>query len=241
MLKVKKLLLVLLVVFSSMGISSKLRVGSFPIPLMVIDNQNGVFVELFQEIAKRANFDYELIIAPPPRILGSFMNGDVDVFFPALDVLFPPDNQPIKTEELIYVKEDYVFTRKNSSILSSIKDLANKNVGITRGYPYVRELLDNTNIVFDFADTDETNARKLIAGRIDAFVVEEKTGLQAFDNIKGTSSMQYNKQVPLSKQDVYYAINKSHSSANQVSNKISAVIREMKKDGTFARIMSKAN
>ena len=51
----------------------KLRIGTFVIPLMVVDEENGIFIELTNEILKRANLEggYHLDAAKadPPLFL----------------------------------------------------------------------------------------------------------------------------------------------------------------------------
>lgn len=217
--------------------ASKIKVGTFPIPLMVESENKGVFVDLAGEISKRVGQLFEISVMPPQRTVEDFLGGKLDVMFPALDVMFPPDKTPLKTKELIYVKEDFAFTKKGSPMLKSIGDLEGRTVGVTLGYPYVRELMDNAKIKFDKGNTDEANAQKLAAGRFDAFVVEEKSGLQAFKKTGTEGAIQYDPKTPLSRQDVYFAVGKGNPA---LAEKISRALAEMKSDGTFAKIMSRA-
>lgn len=64
-------------------------------------------------------------------------------------------------------------------------DLKDYTIGITLGYTY-RELdqyIDNPEYKFDPAPNDETNFRKLIAGRIDIFPVSLDIGYETMRNI----------------------------------------------------------
>ena len=218
--------------------ADKIKVGTFPIPLMVDDSKKGIFIELANEIAKRAGLEFEITVLPPQRTHEEFQDGKLDVIFPALDVNFPPDKKPLKSKEIIYIKRDFAFTKKGTPLLKSIADLEGKTVGLTLGYPYVKELTENKKIKFDVGPTDETNAQKLAAGRFAAFVVEEKSGLQAFKKASVADQIQYDPQSPLSKQEVYFAL---HKGAEAIEGKISKALAEMKTDGTFGKIMSKAN
>ena len=112
-------------------------------------------------------------------------------------------------------------------------------MGLTRGYPYVKALTENKAISFDFANTDELGVHKLIIWRVDAFVVEEKSGLKAFEKKGLLEEMQYDPKQPLSKQDVYFATANTPR-GKQLTNLISSVLKEMKRDGSFARIIGKA-
>ena len=212
--------------------------GTFPIPLMVVDSHHGVFVDLTKQTGARAGLDITLSVQPPLRTVKGFGEGKLDCFFPALDVMLPPGLKVLKSEN-IYIKKDYVFTRKGTPLLKTLEDLKGKKVGITRGYPYVRDVTESTTFTVEFTNSDENNAKKLIAGRIDAFVVEEKSGLQAFKKMGVLTSIQYDKTRPLSEQDVYFAFH-DDMKGRDLENKFSAAMRAMKTDGTFSDIMAQA-
>lgn len=236
----KKLVVALVVlafvVSASPLMAASLKIGSYPIPKMVESKDKGVFVELTKEVAKRAGVSFDLEIAPPPRTVDNFAKGLIDGFFPALDVLI---SGPASKSAPIYTKVDFAFFKKGATNLVSIKDLEGKKVGITRGYPYASELMSNKKIIFDPADDDVTNMKKLAAGRIDAFVVEEKSGLEALKK-SGETSVTYDSSKPLSKQAVYYAF-KNGADGKKAADGFSKALDEMKKDGTFGKIMSQAN
>lgn len=210
--------------------------GSFPIPVMVIDANTGVFVELAKEMGRRAGYAVTIEVAPPQRTVGQFGSGATDGVIPALAVTTP---MPHARSESIYVKKDFVFTKAAKPVLTSIADLEGKSVGITLGYPYVAELTTNTKIKLATANTDEANFAKLDSDRIAAFVVEEKTGLGALKASK-LSGITYDPAKPLSSQDVYIAFqNKPDGKA--MAEKFSKALAEMKADGSFGKIMAKAN
>lgn len=213
--------------------------GSFPIPLMVIDDNSGVFVELTKEIAKRAGLSASISVTPPMRTVENFQTGKLHAIFPALDVSFPPGAK-FERSDSIYLKQDFIFVKKGSKAMKTLADLKGKKVGITKGYPYVRELTENKDLTIEMADSDELNAKKLTAGRIDAFVVEEKTGLQAFKNVGMIDQIEYDPKTPLSKQDVYYAF-PADETGKMLSKKVSEAMNAMKADGSFGKIMSKAS
>jgi polar amino acid transport system substrate-binding protein len=233
----KKLLLGLLVCgLAVSSFAAQYKIAGYPIPLMIVDKDNGLFVELVKEMIKRSGADAEIVVFPAPRTVENFAKGEIDGFFPALDVLIEKDKAA--TDEVIYIKEDYAFTRKGEAEIKSIKDLEGKKVGITAGYPYVNEIMKNPAIKAEIGPDDVSNMQKLSKGRIDVFVVEEKTGLKALEQ-SAVDNVTYPAGSPLSQQKVYVAFQPTDA-GKDLAAKFSAALTEMKKDGTFEKIMAPA-
>jgi len=214
----------------------KLKIGTFPIPLLVLDEKQGKFVELTRTISERAGLDIEIIVTPPKRTIHKFLQNELDILFPALDVNFSPENMPVKSDELLFLKKDFSFTRKGEPLLKTIKDLEGKRVGITSGYPYVNELINNPQIEIQSARSDELNVLKLMEKRFDAFVVEEVTGLKAFQSKGVANQIQYDPNNPISEMDVYYAFQNTDK-GKRLAEIFSKILIEMKKDGTYSKII----
>ncbi len=210
------------------------EIGTFPIPLMVESPDKGVFIELTQEIAKTAGISAHISVNPPKRTVEMFSRKELDCFFPALDVMLP--GKAAKSRN-IYVKQDFAFYQKGKPLVS-LADLKGKNVGITLGYPYVKEVSENKAFTLAPANDDVTNMKKLGMGRIDAFVVEEKSGLKALKD-SGQGNIEYDPKTPLSKQDVYYACTDTPE-GKALAEKISGALGQLQSNGRFGEIMSKA-
>lgn len=217
--------------------ADKVKVGTFSIPALADDSSKGVFVELAGEIAKRAGLEFDVAVLTPQRANEEFRAGNLDVLFPAVDALFEKGKPALRTKEIIYVKRDFVFTLKGSTVLKTMADLEGKTVGITQGYPYVKTLTGNKKIKIETAASDEENLKKLAAGKIAAYVVEEKTGLIAVKKAGMENAVQYDSNTPLSKQEVYFAVK---NGMKDLAAKISKALTGMKSDASFSRIMSKA-
>ena len=210
-------------------------IGSFPIPVHVENERQGVFVELTLEIARRTRTDVALHVVPPRRALDNFANQTFAGLFPALDVSFEPGQKMLRTSEAIDCKEDFVFTVRGKPFLRTLADLRGKRVGITRGYPYAREVTDRPDFTLEMAASDQANIEKLLAGRLDAFVLDEKTGLKAFNLLGALPQMQYQAGMPVSRQEVYYAFQATPEGRN-LADTFSAALREMKSDGRYQAI-----
>lgn len=234
---VKKILIALFVLNFGLGFAhaQSLKLVTYDIPMLVVNENEGVFIELAKETAKRAGVDIIIEIRPIQRAIKTFMDGNADILYPALTSYFPADFKVEQTEP-IFQKRDFIFTMKTQPILTTIKELEGKKVGIVNAAPYSQELLGNQKIIFDRVITDDLNAKKLVKGRLDATVIEEKSALSAFNAINAMDSVHYNPDNPVTIQDAYFAFQKSNSGN---AAKFSSALVQMKKDGTFGQIMSK--
>ncbi|MCB9061569.1 MAG: transporter substrate-binding domain-containing protein [Halobacteriovoraceae bacterium] len=195
---------------------------------MVESETKGKFIELSNEIAKRSGFTFKFDISSPKRTVTNFAEKKSQCFFPALDVVLPG---PVEKSETVYMKRDFIYMKAPLKVIK-LNDLEGKKVGLTLGYPYSSTLTSNTKINFDFAPSDELNVKKLKSGRMDYFIVEEKSGNTAVSSF-GDGQIKYDPSSPISQQDVYYAC---HDAA--IALKISNAIKEMKADGFLSKIFS---
>lgn len=212
--------------------------ATFRIPIHVESESRGLFVQVVREAADLAALAAVRIdVLPPPRAVRALAAGDSDALFPALDVNFPNGATVARSTEALDCKEDFVFTRKGSTPYATLEALKGKRVGITRGYPYAREVTDNPAFVIEEAASDEANIRKLMAGRIDAFVLDEKTGVRAFDALGLAREMQYEATLPVSRQEVYVAFRDTAQGREQ-ARQFSVGLRKLKTSGRYKAITS---
>lgn len=229
------------VVASSMGAAAPAKVSridfaTYLIPVHVESAQQGLFIELMREVAADARFqNFHIEVMPAPRALRSLMTGTHDAVFPALDIFFEPGQPVVRTAETIDCKEDFVFTARGAPLLRSLADLRGKVVGITHGYPYSREVMAASGHTLEVAVSDELNIRKLVAGRIDAFVLDEKTGIKAAKALGLSDAIQYDSLAPVSRQDVYVAF-QPNERGRELAGRTSEALRQLKASGRYQAI-----
>lgn len=221
-----------LLLLTSLASAKPIVLATFAIPLMVESPDKGLFVNLTREIAKRNSRQVEILVYPTGKTLLAFTNNKVDGFFPALDVYVP---QSSARSSAFYRKVDYVFYKKDRP-LRSLKDLEGKKVGLTFRYPYVKELIGNKKIRFEMAADDVLNMKKLGKGLIDAFVVEERSGMKALQ-LSGQKQIDFDRNQPLSEQVVYYAF-QDNEEGKRLAEIFSRTIETMKKDGSLDRVLT---
>ena len=210
------------------------KIGSYQVPLFVLDKDSGGFTEVFKEAARRAGIKYEIILLPTIRTIKGFYEGELDGFFPAFDRT--AGDKAAKSES-IYVKRNIIFVRKGEPLIEEISQLERKRVGLTEGYTYDSSLTTNPKIKVDYAPSDILNLKKLSNGRIDAFVADENSGLVALKN-SNEKNIIYNTNKNFFLKNVFIAFH-GNDEGRMLADKISIAIREMKKDGTYDRIMGK--
>lgn len=209
--------------------------GSFPIPLMVEDQEHGVFVEIFHEVVKRLGEPIILEIYPTQRAQKLFTEKAIIGFFPASD---KSAGENAAKSRPFYSKKNVVFVRNDASYITEVAQLEGKIVGLTKGYTYGPEITENPNITVEYADSDVLNMRKLSKGRLDAFIVEEQSGLKAVEE-SGVSDVIYDPHNPLSAIVIFFAF-QDDEEGRLLAEKFSAVLTAMENDGSFDAIMKKA-
>jgi ABC-type amino acid transport substrate-binding protein len=84
-------------------------------------------------------------------------------------------------------------------------------------------------------DTDYANLRKLIAGRLDAFILDEKTGIRALEANGLTQQVQYDAKRPVFRQEVYYAF-QNNAEGKALAERFSVALERLKRDGRYQKI-----
>jgi polar amino acid transport system substrate-binding protein len=173
-----------------------------PIPLMVESETKGVFIDIIRKFFEKTDVEVEIMLLPRNRAFDYFRTKKALILFPGVGPE-PLGDAYLKTVNF-YEKRDYLFYRKGDHY-SSMHSLKGKTVGITNGYPYAKEILETEGVHFEAAPSDEMNFTKLGKKRIDAFIVEEFSGLAALKT-SGVEGIVYDKDKPLSKLPVYIAV-----------------------------------
>ncbi|KYG64150.1 hypothetical protein AZI86_14125 [Bdellovibrio bacteriovorus] len=214
---------------------AKIELVTWTIPLMVESKDKGLFVELVREIGKRNKKDIGVSVQSAGQALMSFSSSKVHGYFPA-HIMSLSKNMIATTP--FYTKNDYVFFRKDKR-LTSIKDLEGKKVGLTFRYFYDPEILNNKKIRVEYADDDFINMKKLGDGLIDAFVVEERSGIKALQE-SGFTNIEFDKASKLSSKSIHFAFENSAQGA-ALRDLFDKTLNEMKKDGSLDRLFATKN
>lgn len=223
---------------ASQATKADITVYTIYIPGLLTHEHTGPFVDLIKEIGRRADMRIGIEILPPMRQRTLFNKKKVDIIFPMVESSFDEGIEYLRSSSF-YEKKYYAFTKKGGPSVKNEADLENLQspIGLTLGYSYPKQLLNNSRLVFDYALSDDHNMLKLGHGRIAAFVVEELSGLYARRNTKLENVIEYDPDKPLFTEEVFFAFQKKErlSSAREA---ISRAIEQMKEDGSLKMILN---
>lgn len=140
---------------------------------------HGVVNARVKQIADAAGFAVEFHYMPWKRTLKSTQAGKYDAtsywtYLSDRNADFIHVG-PVQRDELI------ILVRNDSSLRdwTALEDFTGLKIGMVPGYSYTQEFLDlgaNGTLTLSEAPSDEVNLRKLLAGRIDAFLIDQTTG-----------------------------------------------------------------
>ena len=158
-------------------------------------NQDGAYDQLMQAMRKRGIAN-SLKFSPIVRAKHLFNTGKIDCLCPAdaADWFYP--FATVQSEPINYAKA-FIFTRKQDPVISSISQLKGLAIGVRTGMNFndgFEEIKNDINFDIEEVRDIELNYKKLMAGRIDAFVAyapdiwntltEEQSNTLAFDRSK---------------------------------------------------------
>jgi len=214
--------------------SQAIQVVSYRIPFLVDDAENGVFVSLFKEAAKRSGLKYTLDIYPAEQAINQFEGSTAMAIMPAL---FPSLITDAALTRQIFLMNLYGFVLSDDVVPRTVRELEGKRVGLVNGYPYPWSILFNNSIVVDYADSADINLQKLKRGRIDVFVVDENTAFHMVRKL-GFNKAKYDLSGILHSQPVFIAFQPTRKGW-ELSSQLSRAIESMKEDGTYDSIVWK--
>lgn len=242
--------LLLLVLLAVPAKARTLRIVSLEAPPLVYSigrNTYGALVDVVVQGLARMGHDVEIQLMPWSRALASVRYGDADAIFYAI--------RTPEREEYLHFPEEPLWQERTVAVqlingsVPLDADLANaRNVrlGVGRGYyygPRLEKLMQGgmfaaVEPVVNAGD----NLKKLLGGRIDAFLTDYLNALKLLrDHAVGARleivSELDGRPAVLGSYPSYLAFSRE-AVPGDMAQSFSAVLQEMKRDGTYEKIMS---
>ena len=204
--------------------------------------ESGYAFDLCTEVSQRIHCKLKADLLPWNRVLACMKNG-------TYDITFPIQRKPEREAFMVFtnvVLEDRVFiwhlkTCKNSLPgWQTIDDLKPYTIGIVSGYTYrdkMDQAIENGIIKTEKVNSAESNFKKLLGKRFDAFLESESVVMSFFQKYPEYRNHITHAPQIVSKDVFRIGISKNSPFAEMVPE-INRVIEEMKEDGTINRIMT---
>ena len=197
----------------------------------------GLYVQLLKKVFQKMNVDIKLEAKPWARVMRTAKRGKWGVggiYKNAERVKIFDYSEPIYKERLL------LFVRKSSTIkFNSLKDLKGKTLAIMRGWSYGTEF-DNAKKkgLFRVVETNrgEQSFNLLFKKRVNGVVMDSVSAKVILEKNKWTQKVK-EKTTPVATNAAYIVFLKSMKKV-KVINHFNKVLSEIKKDGTYNKIIS---
>lgn len=195
----------------------------------------GFVTEILAEISKRAKLDFDIAQFPWKRAL-------VDVETSKKPMLiYPLIRSPQRENEYAWIvkaiNDRMVFwSLVDGPKIESLNDLKKYRIGVIRGSPFERQLMALKLPNIDVATDTGSNARKLVAKRIDLWFVTVNTAMDSFKNLQ-LNKNEFRVAYTLGRTGVYVAGNKDFPAAT--AEKIRVEFEKLKTEGWYGKLLEK--
>ncbi len=213
--------------------ASLVKIATYEIPLLVKNSENGVFIDIIREAAKRAELTPDIRVYPPKRAMKLFINKRVDALLPALDMSL---KRKVSKTIPIHIKRLFAFVMGKDNLPKRTEDLEGSRVGLITGFSYPDSILANPKIRKDWASSVRANLLKLKQGRINVFIGDPDIILEQVTQ-GGFEGIYYNFNYPISKEPAFVAFQPTQK-GKMFREKFNRALRSMQKDGTTAQLKS---
>lgn len=233
----KKIFAFLVATFVSLN-ATNLKVGTaanYP-PFEFIDEQNkivGFDIELVAELSKRIGFDFEFVNMSFDALIPAIKVGKIDLIASAMSAT-DERRRSIDFSKAYYTTENLYLRKKGNTNISGKSDLSGKKIGVQQGT--VQEMAANAinGVKVTPAEDPVTLIMGLKNEKIDAIIIDSSIGYGFLK--KNPELEEFYKEIDGS-EGFSLAFNKDKNS--ELIAKINAAIDEMKKDGSYDKILEK--
>ncbi|WP_108651713.1 substrate-binding periplasmic protein [Dongshaea marina] len=199
---------------------------------------SGIAVDIFQEIAKRANLSVELKLYPAKRLSKMLKHKEIQINFADSRIWNTPHDQGYFIFSTPYMQvREHVYRNLLSPPISTPEDLKGKRVGVVRGYyyPLFEPLFDSGSIVKDQSNNAEILLQKLSMDRIDYGFFDDIQFMYLLSR-STFSPGNFHREIRLSEAPLSVKI---HPDYHQLLKPINKAIGEMTEDGTINEIIAR--
>ncbi|MGG7047532.1 MULTISPECIES: basic amino acid ABC transporter substrate-binding protein [unclassified Campylobacter] len=233
----KKIFAFVLACFVMLG-AADLKIGTEPTfpPFEYLDDHNkivGFDVDLVDELAKRVGFSYEFVQMNFDGLISALKAGKINVIVSGMSAT-DARRRSIDFTDSYFATENLFLRKKGNTEISSKDSLKGKRLGVQQGS--IQEIAANAIArakVLPF-ENSVTVATSLKAGKIDAMIVDTSVG---YGFLKKNPDLEEFLKEPDGSDGFAIAFDKDKNI--ELIAKINAALAEIKKDGTYDKLLEK--
>lgn len=240
---IRCILFILAIIGSSSAHSEKILAAGDPWPPFLDPNQpnKGLIAEIATAAYATQGYELEIIFVPWARAITGVKNASYDLL---LGTWITEERTQYLMFSDPYLNNSLKIIKKkgNTFEYAGLESLKEKSIGVVRGYGYGDDFLNATHFRQPKARSFISNARKLVAGRID-LTIEDEIVAKA---IIAKEDPDLLKEIEFSKVD--YATNTLHITCGLANARHEEFIDafnkgliEIKKNGEYDRILNSFN
>lgn len=196
----------------------------------------GIAVDLAREIFKRYGKEITLKTAPWKRALNYIKTGEADVI-PMIIKTKEREKYMVFTDPVFLDPIVFGYTASDFT-WRTWEDLKSYKIGIVRGYEYGQEWKIATqkhNLNISESASDEGNIKMLLAQRNELALLYYSVAVEIIKGLETDKKIKFSRK-PVGHLKVRFGISKESDISDDIS-KINNILRDMKKDGTYKKIM----
>ncbi len=195
---------------------------------------SGIYIDVMKELAERAAFDVRFIEVPFKRALAMMRYGDADA------MLGPNKNEEREAymdyTNATFQRENKVFyVHPGSGSISQYRDLIRKTVAVHRGKVYFDRFDNDDSLKKLVVEKYINGINKVAANPGFAIIMPEQEG----DWLLKESGVRLEKSPYTVEGNISYITLSRKSQFIQLREKIEEAMREIKKDGTYKKILGR--
>ena len=199
----------------------------------------GFYTHMVVEAGKKVGLNVKLEIMPWKRVITLTKNDKLD------GILCPVITEERRSwltyaDEVFFVNEVGFFTTKQNPVASvKFEDLKEKRLGALTASAFLKDLIDSGLDPKGYSN-DETGFKMLAGNRFDAIYEVRAAGDYLFSSTLSDIAHKIDYVGTVKKMYHSPAFRKSHPDAEEFAKKLSEGFRQIKQDGTYAKILSHA-
>lgn len=197
------------------------------------DDQSGLIDQWVKEALKRIGLEVRIEWQPPERGLQNANAGVIDGDAARIGGITKEYQNLVQVSEKLMESEFVAFTKNLKFNMTGWDSLKPYNVAIVRGHK-----ISEANVIGTRSLVKARNAELLMSllneNRVDVAVCERRFGSMAAKKLDPQITAL---EPPLAKLDFYIYLHKKH---NALASPLANALRDMKRDGTYQRILRHA-